>query len=345
MKEEVINVKNITKIFNPFPLRKKERGPGLWVANLVRLRRIKENEVVALREVTLSVNRGEIFAIIGPNGAGKTTLIKILSGLLYSTKGSGTVAGLDIIQDHEKLKSIVSFVSASFWMGLEWQFTAYENILQYATMLGVPEDTAKKRIKEYGDFFHIDYFDKKVPALSAGMRQIISVIRGLVVDRPILYLDEPFVSLDPEKRMALSEVVKVMASKGKTILISSHEFTDLDVFHPRAVMLYKGKAIGYGFAEKLLPEKDIIPYSLRLSEFPTDLEGVLFESGIIACKVPKELIVLDRVFNVRLLVRKGRVNDLINEVLKRKIKILDIKKENISLKDAYLYKVNNEVLN
>ena len=345
MKDNVIDVENIAKVFNPFPLRKKERGPGLWFANLVRLRRIKENEIIALQNVSLSVNRGEVFAIIGPNGAGKTTLIKILSGLLYPTKGSGTVAGLDIIRDHEELKSIVSFVSASFWMGLEWQFTAYENILQYAIMLGVPEDIAKKRIKQYGEIFHIDYFYKKVPALSAGMRQIISVIRGLVVDRPILYLDEPFVSLDPEKRMALSDVVKTLASKGKTILVSSHEFTDLDIFHPRSVMLYKGKIVGYGFAEELLPEKNIVPYSLRLSTFPPDLENTLFKEGVIVCKVPKELIMLDRVFNVRVLVRNGNVNDLINEILKRKIKILDIKKKNISLKDAYLYRVNDEILN
>jgi len=345
MANEIINVEDISKVFNPFPLRKKERGPGLWVANLVRLRRIKETEILALRSVSLSINQGEIFAIIGPNGAGKTTLIKILSGLLYPTKGKGTVAGLDIIRNHEELKSAVSFVSTSFWMGLEWQFTAYENILQYATMLGVSEGIARKRIKQYGEIFHIGYFDKKIPALSAGMRQIISIIRGLVVNRPILYLDEPFVSLDVEKRMILSDVINNLSNKGKTILISSHEFTDLDIFHPRSAMLYKGRVIGYGFAEELLPEKNIIPYSLRLSEFPPDLEDSLFKSGIIVCKVPRELIILDRVFNVRVLVKNGMTNALIKEIIKRKIRIFDIKKESISLKDAYLYKVNDEVLN
>jgi ABC-2 type transport system ATP-binding protein len=343
MDDEIISVNGISKVFNPFPLRKKERGPGLWVANLVRLRRIKENEIHALNNVSFSVRRGEIFAIIGPNGAGKTTLIKILSGLLYPTKGNGEVNGLNLLNDHEKLKNIVSFVSASFWMGLEWQFTVYENILQYAVMLGVPESVAKSRIKYYSSIFNIDYLDKKVPALSAGMRQIVSVVRGLVIDRPILYLDEPFVSLDPEKRHILSHVIKESADGGKTVLISSHEFTDLDVFHPRSLMLYKGTVVGTGYAEDLLPEKGILSYSVKLSEFPTALENELLKKDIIICRVPKELIVLDRVFNVRILVRSGRTNDLIKEILNHKIRIIDMKKEQISLKDAYLLRVKNEI--
>ena len=342
--EDIIKVDNITKVFNPFPVRSRERGVGLWIANLFKLRRIKENEIKALNNVSFSVGKGEIFAIIGPNGAGKTTLIKILSGLLYPTSGSGTVDNTSILRSHNIIKQKISFVSASFWMGLEWQFTVLENILQYATMMGIPEDLAKQNMLKYGESFGVDFYNKKVPELSAGMRQIVSIIRGFVLDRPILYLDEPGVSLDVEKRKILSELVREEVNKGKTILISSHEFTDLDVYHPRALLLYKGKVIGIGIAEKLLMAKDIVPYKLELSYFDDKIEETLIEKKVIYGKIPKELIELDRVFRVRTLVNKGKVSKLIKILLDKKVKIFNMRKESVSLKDAYLYRMRNEIL-
>ncbi len=344
LKDEIIEVHNISKVFNPFPLRSRERGVGLWMANLIRLRRVKGEEINALDDVNLSVKRGEIFAIIGPNGAGKTTLIKILSGLLYPTAGTGMIDGANVLRNHNIVKQKISFVSASFWMGLEWQFTVSENILQYATMMGIPDGTAKKNMKKYGDIFGIDFYDKKVPQLSAGMRQIVSIARGFIVDRPIIYLDEPAVSLDVEKRKILSEIVCEEANRGKTILISSHEFTDLDTYHPRALLLYKGKTIGTGKATELLKSKDITPYEMKLNNFDNNIEKILIESGIIYGKIPKELIELDRVFKVRMLVKNGKVNELVKVLLKKKIKIFNMKKENISLKDAYLYRIKDAIL-
>jgi ABC-2 type transport system ATP-binding protein len=344
MDNNVIEVKNITKVFNPFPLRKRERGIGLWLANTMRLRRIKEKEIKALNNVSFSVQRGETFAIMGPNGAGKTTLIKILSGLLYPTAGTGVVESLNIWKNHNTIKQKISFVSASFWMGLEWQFTVMENILQYATLMGITETTAKKNLQLYGKYFGVNFYDKKVPELSAGMRQVVSIIRGFIVDRPIIYLDEPAVSLDAEKRKILSEVVKNEAKNGKTILISSHEFTDLDLYKPRALLLYKGKVIGIGRAEDLLKTKNIIPYEMELSTFNNDIEKELIEKDIIYGKIPKELIELDRVFRVRMLVKYGKVNDLIKTLVENNVKIFSMKRKEISLKDAYLYRMKDEIL-
>ncbi len=341
--DKVIEVNEITKVFNPFPIRARERGIGLWMANFFRLRRIKENEIRALNGVSFSVKKGEIFAIIGPNGAGKTTLIKVLSGLLYPTSGYGFVDGKSILHDHAEIKKKISFVSASFWMGLEWQFTVMENIIQYAVMMGISQSVAMANALKYGERFGVNFYDKKVPELSAGMRQIVSVIRGFVVDRSILYLDEPGVSIDAEKRKILTEVVKDEANRGKTILISSHEFTDLDVYRPNALLLYKGRMIGAGKAEELLGEKNLVPYEFELSRFDSEIENELLEKGIIYAKIPKELIELDKVFHVRMLVRSGKVSFLIKTLLKHDIKIFSMRKQNISLKDAYLYRVKDAV--
>ncbi len=337
--DNAITVSHLKKVFNPFPLRKKERGPGLWIANLVRLKRTKESEIIALKDVSFSVKRGEIFAIVGPNGAGKTTLMKILSGLLYPSSGSGELLGMNIVEDHDKLKGNVSFVSASFWMALEWQFTAMENIIQYAMLFGISEKTARKRVEELGAYFGINFFNKKIPELSAGMRQIIAVIRGFVTDKPIVYLDEPGVSLDVEKRFQLAELVKSESARGKTILISSHEFTDLDVYNPRALLLKRGSSIGIGTAKDLLKDKNAVPYNLELSKFDSKIREELSEKGIIEGDIPKELIELDRVFRVRLLVKNGRVNDLVKVLLTHNAKVFNMKKDKLGLKDAYLYRV------
>lgn len=336
----VIDIRNVCKTYNYMKIRRKERGPGLWFANIARLKRSKEKEVRALNNISFSVEKGEVFAIVGPNGAGKTTLMKILSGIIYPTSGNGNIANLDIIKDHNKLKGIIAFVSASFWMGLEWQLTAMENILQYATLMSVKN--AREKSDELIHFFRMESFkNKRVPELSAGMRQLVSVARGFIVDRPIIYLDEPFVSLDIEKRKLLSQLIKKKQSEGKTILISSQVFTDLDVFNPRALFLNKGEVVGIGRANELMKE-NVFPYEVSIDIFDKEIEKVLLNKGIIATAVPDELIQLDNVFTVRLLVRDGMVNNLIKELLERKIHIFELSGKDLSLKDAYLYRVKNE---
>lgn len=337
----IISIHNVCKAYNYMKIKRKEQGPGLWFANIVRLKRSKEKEILALSNVSFSVEKGEVFAIVGPNGAGKTTLMKILSGIIYPTSGGGNIAHLDIIKDHKRLKEIIAFVSASFWMGLEWQLTVMENILQYATLMGV--NNAEEKADELIRFFRMESFkNKRVPELSAGMRQLVSIARGFIVERPIIYLDEPFVSIDVEKRKLLSQLVKEKQKEGKTILISSQVFTDLDVFHPRALFLNKGKVVGIGRANELIKESNLVPYEISIDTFDKEVEKVLLDKGIIATPVPDELIQLNNVFTVRLLVRNGMVNSLIKESVKRKIHIFELSRKDLSLKDAYLYRIKNE---
>ena len=337
----IIDIHNVSKTYNYMKIRRKEQGPGLWFANIARLKRSKEREVRALNNISFSVEKGEVFAVVGPNGAGKTTLMKILSGIIYPTTGKGKIAHFDIIKDHKKLKEMIAFVSASFWMGLEWQLTAMENILQYATLMGV--NNAREKADELIHFFGMESFkNKRVPELSAGMRQLVSIARGFIVERPIIYLDEPFVSIDVEKRKLLSQLIEEKQSEGKTILISSQVFTDLDVFHPRALFLNKGEVVGIGRANELMKENNLIPYEVSIDAFDKETEKVLLNKGIIATPVPDELIQLNNVFTVRLLVRDGMANNLIKELIKRKIHIFELSKKDLSLKDAYLYRVKNE---
>src|SRR6266849_2207432 len=123
------------------------RGPALWLRNLLGVARLTSNKappVQALCDLTLHIKPGEIFGLVGPNGSGKTTLMKIVAGLLQPTSGTGSVAGTCLSNTRE-IRSIVSYVSTTGWMGLEWPLTAEENILFFATLCGMPTPLARVR--------------------------------------------------------------------------------------------------------------------------------------------------------------------------------------------------------
>ena len=257
----MINVSSIIKTYLGYDIDHKESGVVLWVKNALKLTSNQARAVEALRDVSFEVARGEVFGIYGENGAGKTTLIKILSGLLLPDSGSVQVNGssrADHIKDH------ISYVSTNGWMGLEWQLTAFENVLLYGNIFGLPHAGLRERCNTaLARFGMLEAKDKIISELSAGIRQKVTLARGFLLDRPILYLDEPSISLDVPsanslRRMLDQYVTKHSKSGQKTVLISSHNPQDLQICN-RILMLHQGHVIAVGTLEELLqPLKGIV---------------------------------------------------------------------------------------
>lgn len=187
------------------------------------------NELVAVSDLNLSINQGDIFGFIGPNGAGKTTTIKILATLLKPTQGYALVGGYNILTQADDVKRIMGYMPDNFgvyddmkvWEYLDFFAAAYR--IERARRSSIIDDvlaltdlTTKK--------------DAMVDSLSRGMKQRLCLAKTLIHDPQVLLLDEPASGLDPRARIELRELLKELRRMGKTILISSHILTELADF-------------------------------------------------------------------------------------------------------------------
>src|SRR5438094_7214801 len=161
---------------------------------LRRVYRSRRQEVVALDGIDLQVRRGERFGVLGPNGAGKTTLIKILVTLLLPSSGEAYVDGLDVVSEYRKLRHRISMVSGGENSGYGL-LKVREQLWLFSQLYGLPSDRARRRIDELLERLGLaEAAERKVSSLSSGMRQKMNLIRGLVPDPKILFLDEPTVA-------------------------------------------------------------------------------------------------------------------------------------------------------
>lgn len=208
-------------------------------------------EIHAVRGISFSVERGEIFGFLGPNGAGKTTTIKMLTTLLHSTSGKMLVNGYDpMIQMNE--------VRASFGIvfqdpSLDNELTAYENLEFHGILYGVPADVRKKRIQELLHFVELwDRKDDFVKNFSGGMKRRLEIARGLIHHPKILFLDEPTLGLDPQTRNSMwGYVRKLNKEEGMTIFFTTHYMDEAERNATRIAIVDHGKIIKMSSASEL----------------------------------------------------------------------------------------------
>jgi len=196
--------------------------------------------VVAVKGVDLQVKSGEIFGFLGPNGAGKSTAIRILCGILLPTSGQGTVAGYDIINESEKIKKVIGYMSQHF--GLYQDLTVEENLEFYSSIyLGRRAKEVKERlIKEMG----LERYRKYLAGnLSGGWKQRLALACAVSHQPKILFLDEPVSALDPEGRLEMLELVDKLKKEEITILLSTHILTDAERVCDTICVIDEGKII------------------------------------------------------------------------------------------------------
>lgn len=230
-------------------------GPALWLRNLAKAARLTSSAappVQALRDVSLTVRPGEVFGLVGPNGSGKTTLIKILAGLIRSTSGHGEVAGVSLDRPQE-IRTRVSYVSTTGWMGLEWPLTAEENVRFFATLCGMPAALAHARTEEALRDVNLWDDRRKYPSqLSNGMRQRVILARALLFRTPLVLLDEPTVGLDPVTAQAMLDLIRgPLRARGQTILLTDHQSVEMEAVADRIAVLGAGAIALFGTPAEL----------------------------------------------------------------------------------------------
>lgn len=199
--------------------------------------------IFALNNITINIKQNGIFALVGPNGAGKTTLIKILSCLILPTKGKARVCGYDILKEEEKVKSSIGLIGGderSFYGRL----TLRENLMFFASLYNISARQAKKRIEELISFVEINsHLDRRFQECSTGIKQRLVIVRSLLNDPPILFMDEPTKSLDPIERRNLKNFIKekLVKKQGKTVLFTTHDLSEIENFADKVAIMNHGE--------------------------------------------------------------------------------------------------------
>lgn len=204
--------------------------------------------------VDLDVKRGEFFGLLGPNGAGKTTLIKVLCGIILPDGGEAFVNGYDVVRERDKVKASVSFVAGGRWIGFDYALSMRENLHLFGLLSGLSSTEARARTRESLDLVGLtDKADERIETLSSGMRQRALVARGLVVETPIFFLDEPTVGIDPEGAHEIRRFIKeeLNEKKGQTVFLTTHYTDEAEMLCDRIALINKGKIVACGTKEEL----------------------------------------------------------------------------------------------
>ena len=225
----------------------------------------KFGDFKAVDDISFSVNKGEIFGFLGPNGAGKSTTIRMLCGILAPTSGTGSVMNFDIMNEQDRIKNIIGYMSQKF--SLYDDLTIVENLEFFGSIYGLKGAALKKRMKYVLELAEIkERKDTVVKNLPGGIKQRLALGAAIVHDPPILFLDEPTSGVDPIMRRTFWELIYEFSGQGKTIFVTTH-YMDEAEHCDRIALIIAGKIIAMdspaGLKSSLLHDV----YSLEVPDF------------------------------------------------------------------------------
>lgn len=234
----VIEVKNLSKNFK---VKLKEKGLKGSLKSIIKP---KYKTIKAVRNVSFSVEKGEIIAFIGPNGAGKSTTIKMMTSILYPDKGSIKVMGLNPSRDRKALSYEIGTVfgqKEQLWTHL----TPYDNFKFFGAIYDIPEAVVEKKISELIELFELDSFiNTPVRNLSLGQRIRCEIVASLIHEPKVLFLDEPTIGLDPVVKENIRSLIKRMNKEYKTtIFLTSHDVGDIEKLCKRVIIINNGTVV------------------------------------------------------------------------------------------------------
>ena len=291
--------------------------------------------LTAVDNLTLSIEKGEVFGFLGPNGAGKTTTIRMLACLIAPTKGNATVAGYDIRRDPLKVRQSVGILTEN--PSLYERLTAYENMDFFAQAYGVDDPSEReKRIRELLELFNLwERRNDKVAGFSKGMKQKLAITRATVHRPPVLFLDEPTAGLDPEAAKEIRDLMAELSQHEKcTILLSTHHLEDAEKLCRRVMIMNRGKCLLVGTPDEMRE---------RISPRPTIQVGLVqvtpeIVSAVEANGYAEEVTVRQDEATLLITAKDARLAtpEIVSAITAVKGQILSVNALRPSLEEAYL---------
>jgi sodium transport system ATP-binding protein len=210
-----------------------------------RFRDKKRGEIRAVDGVTFRCQPGQIYGLLGANGAGKTTTLRMLATILEPTDGTALVAGYDIVEQPEKVRANVGFLSTA--TALYPRLTAREMVQYFGRLNGMDDSLLKKRVEAIFDRLDMNGFrDRRCDKLSTGMKQKTSIARTLVHDPPVMIFDEPTLGLDIMTARTITAFIRECRDLGKTVIFSTHIMSEVEKLCDVIGIIQDGKLLAEG---------------------------------------------------------------------------------------------------
>ncbi len=207
-------------------------------------------DVVALRDISFEVARGEVIGLLGPNGAGKTTMVDILSTVTRPDRGGAWVAGHDVVTEPAMVRRAIMLTGQH--VAVDNMLTGRQNLVTFGRLQGLSKSAAVERAAELiGEFDLQDAADRRVDTYSGGMRRRIDIACGLTVRPEVAFLDEPTTGLDPRSRQSIWELIARFKSAGITTLLTTQYLQEADALSDRIIMIDSGSIIAEGTVDEL----------------------------------------------------------------------------------------------
>ena len=265
----------------------------------------KFDSFVAVDHIHFQVERGEIFGFLGPNGSGKSTTIRMLCGLLLPTSGRGKVAGFDLMNEPEKIKQAIGYMSQKF--SLYDDLTVIENLHFFGGIYGLSGPSQKEREGKVIEMIGLqDLQDRITQTLAVGWKQRLGLGCAILHEPSILFLDEPTSGVDPISRRNFWSLIQQMGEKGVTTFVTTH-YMDEAEYCGRLALIYQGRIIALGTPSELKLKTlsqgvlevecdPLVPALDLLKKEPWISESAVFGDGLHV--IGKEGIDLEQEINV-----------------------------------------------
>lgn len=223
-------------------------------------------EVTAVDGLTLKVAAGEILALLGPNGAGKTTTVRLLASILRPDAGRASVLGYDVVGEAETVRQKVGLLTE--FPGLYLRMGALDYLTFFGEMYGSSEEQAGHRAQWLLEQFGMGPVAKnRLSTFSKGMRQKVALVRALIYDPPVLFLDEPTSAMDPHSAKMVRDAISELRSSQRTIVLCTHNLAEAEALADRIAIIHRGHIKALGTIEDLKREFLGAPLmELRLSQ-------------------------------------------------------------------------------
>ena len=292
----------------------------------------------AVDDISFSFSSGQIIGFVGPNGAGKTTTMKILATLDEPTSGDAKIDDVSIVEVPEQARKLIGYVPDALPMHRD--ISVHEYLDFFARAYGLMAIQRRQVIENIEEFTNLTGIrEKNLYALSKGMKQRVSLARALIHDPPVLVMDEPAAGLDPRGRVELRELLRVLSSQGKAILISSHILTELSEICDGAVIIEQGRIITAGTLQEII-KSDVEQHIVLIR--PLDRQGDLYRSLLLMPNVTA-VNQLGNEIEARIAGSEETCSDLLANLIRDGYRIIEFKQQGGNLESVFMNVTKGEV--
>lgn len=306
----------------------------------VRVEHLKKRygAIEAVKDISFSVQPGEIFGLLGPNGAGKTTTIRCLCTLAKPDSGTLEVEGVSVIEQPKLARRLLGYVAQE--VALDKILTGRELLQLQADLYHLSSNQSKERIQLLLEILKLsDYAEQKTGTYSGGLRKRLDLAAGLLHQPAVLVLDEPSVGLDIESRFILWDFLRQLRDAGTTVLITSHYLEEIDALADRLVIIDQGKVLAEGSPAELKDRVGGDRVTLRIREFANLEEAEKAKYLLDSLDFVEDVIINTAQGNSLNLVVKAQSNPLSTieqTLISANIPIFSLSQSRPSLDDVYL---------